>query len=89
VAEAVYLMCALTSTGCAVLLLRRYAAVRRRRGSGLLLWSSACFTGLALANSILFIDLVLFPEVDLSLVRATLGALSSVVLVIGLIWELE
>jgi hypothetical protein len=89
VAEAVYLLCALTSAGCAVLLLRHYAEVRSRRRGGLLLWSSVCFAGLALANMVLFVDLVLFPEVDLSLLRAALGALSSLVLVVGLIWECE
>ena len=88
-AELVYLLCALTSAGCAVLLLRRFAQVRSRRGSGLLLWSSVSFSGLAVANSVLFIDLVLFPSIDLSLLRAVVGAVSSVALVIGLIWELE
>jgi Family of unknown function (DUF5985) len=88
-AEAVYLLCALTSAGCAVLLLRRYRQVRARHGGGLLLWSSLCFSGLAVSNAILFVDLVLFPSVDLSLIRAAVGALSSVVLVIGLIWELD
>lgn len=88
-AEAVYLLCAMTSGACAILLSRRYLQVRPRRRGGLLLWSSLCFVGLALANAALFIDLVLFPDVDLSLVRASLNATSVTVLVIGLIWELE
>lgn len=88
-AEAVYLLCALTSAVCAVLLLRQFAEVRTQRRGGLLLWSSLCFTGLAVANAVLFLDLVLFPTVDLSLIRAALGAGSIVVLVIGLIWGLE
>ena len=88
-AEAVYLLCAVTSAACAILLLRRYGHVHQRRPVGLLLWSSLGFSGLALANTVLFVDLVLVPSVDLSLTRAAVNAISTVVLVIGLIWELE
>jgi hypothetical protein len=88
-AEVVYLLCAVTSATCAVLLLRRYGEVHRRRPVGLLLWSSLGFSGLAVANLVLFVDLVLVPSVDLSLVRAAVNAISTAVLVIALIWELE
>jgi hydrogenase/urease accessory protein HupE len=84
-AEAVYLLCALTSLWCAVALLRSYL----RRGTRLLLWSSLCFVGLAANNAILFVDLVLLPRVDLSLVRALIGATAILVLVIGLVWDTE
>lgn len=84
-AEAVYLLCALTSLWCAAALLRTY----RRRGTRLLLWSSLCFIGLAANNAMLFVDLVVLTSVDLSLVRAALGASATLMLVVGLVWDLE
>ena len=53
-ATAVYLLGALTSVACAVLLMRGYTRVRKR----LLLWSSLCFIGLSVSNILTFIDLV-------------------------------
>ncbi len=88
-AEIIYLLCAATSAGCAALLLRQYLRVRTRRYGGLLLWSSLCFTGLAIANAVLVLDLIVFPAIDLSLLRAAVSAGSIAALVIGLIWELE
>jgi len=82
-AEAVYVLCAVTSIVCAVLLLRGFRSSQLR----LLLWSSLCFVGLAVNNVLLLVDLILVPETDLALLRsaAALGALS--VLVFGLVWE--
>jgi len=85
VAEGVYLLCALMSAGCAVALLRTYITRRTR----LLLWSSLGFIGLAVNNAILFVDLVVLPTVDLSFARAAVGAAATMVLVIGLIWDIE
>jgi hypothetical protein len=83
-AEAVYLLCALTSLFCAVLLLRSYRDGRTR----LLLWSTICFFGLALNNALLVIDLVLFPNVvDLSVLRAAIAYASYCCLLGGLLWE--
>ena len=82
-AEAVYLLCALTSAGCAVMLLRSYLRTRTR----LLLWSSLCFIGLALNNVLLFIDRVIVPETDLSLPRNATALVALVLLVFGLIWD--
>jgi hypothetical protein len=87
VAETVYLLCALTSAACALLLLRQCRQVRSQRRSGLLMWSSLSFTGLAVTNAVLFIDLVLFPTVDLSLLRAALGAAATLALAIAMVWE--
>jgi len=85
-AEAVYLLCALMSAGCAVMLLRTYA----RRRSRILLWSSLGFVGLALNNALLFVDLVVLPpSVDLSTVRSGVGAVATLLLVIGLVWDVE
>jgi hypothetical protein len=82
-ASAVYLLCALASSFCAVLLVRSYARTRTR----LLLWSSLCFIGLTISNILLFVDLVIVPEIDLSLARSGTAFASIVLLVIGLVWE--
>ena len=79
----VYLLCALASLVCALLLMRGYRATRMP----LLFWSALCFFVLAVTNSLLFVDLGLFPQVDLSIWRSgiTLGAFS--LLLYGLIFE--
>jgi hypothetical protein len=85
-AEIVYILCALTSSACAFLLIRSYRENRTR----LLLWSSVCFVGLALNNLLLVLDLVVIgSQFDLAIVRSVtaLGAMLS--LVIGLIWEVR
>jgi hypothetical protein len=82
-ASVVYALCALTSGLCAVLLIRAYIASRAR----LLLWSSLSFVGLTCNNLLLFLDLIIFPTVDLSLYRSLLSAGSVMVLLFGLIWD--
>jgi len=82
-AEAVYILCALTSLFCAGLLIRSYRARRTR----LLLWSSLCFIGLALNNALLVIDVMLVPNTDLSWLRTSVAAVAMVLLLVGLIWE--
>lgn len=82
-ATIVYLLCALTSIACAVLLLRGYAASRVR----LLLWGGLCFAGLALNNVLLFVDLGLAPELDLSVWRSLPALAGLLLLVYGLIWD--
>jgi hypothetical protein len=84
-AEAVYVLCAATSIVCAVLLFRTY----RRRRSRLLLWSSVAFIGLAINNLLLFVDLVLAREVDLSVWRNATALVALMVLLFGLIWDAE
>jgi hypothetical protein len=81
--EMVYLLCAATSVTCAVLLLRGYLRQRTR----LLLWSSLCFGLLAFNNTLLFIDLIMAPSVDLSLWRGVTALAGVSVLLFGLIWE--
>lgn len=82
-AATVYIIGVLTSIACAVLLLRGYFRVRNK----LLLWSGLCFAGLACSNFLIFVDLVLVPEVDLYLYRLTTAAIAMAVLLYGLIWE--
>jgi hypothetical protein len=77
----VYILCGATSGVCAFLLLRHY----RRSRAPLLFWSGVCFVCFALSNVLLFVDLVLVPNIDLSLYRnlATLFGLG--LLLYGLI----
>jgi hypothetical protein len=82
-AEAVYILCALTSMSCAWLLWRRYLANRTQ----LLLWSSVCFLGLAINNVILFADLMIVPDTDLSMLRHVTALLALSAFVYGLIVE--
>lgn len=84
-APAVYILGAITTLICAVLLLRGYFASRKK----LLLWSSCCFFGLSVSNILLFVDLVLLPDVDLYFWRLLTAALAMLVLLWGLIWEGE
>jgi hypothetical protein len=80
---AVYALCAVTSIACAWLLLRGYARSRVR----LLLWSGLCFVGLAINNVLLFVDIRLLPQVDLSMVRSLPALAGVVILIYGLVWE--
>lgn len=82
-AETVYVLCALTSTACAVLLLRGFLRSRTH----LLFWSSLCFVGLAINNVLLFVDLVVVLNVDLSVWRSAIALVAMTVLVFGFIWE--
>jgi Family of unknown function (DUF5985) len=86
VAGAVYILCALTSILCAILLLRGYRATRTR----LLFWASLCFVLLALNNVILYVDLVVLPAsspIDLFWYRNAAALAGMMVLVFGLVWE--
>ena len=67
--ELVYALCALASCLCALLLVRSY----RRNRVRLVLWASLCFAGLALNNLLLFVDLVVVPEIDLSALRSVVA----------------
>jgi hypothetical protein len=68
---------------CALLLLRAYGTSRKR----LLLWSGICFLGLAISNLLVFVDLVIFPAIDLYRWRLLTAAVSMLILLYGLIWE--
>jgi len=85
VAEIVYILGAIVSLCCGVLLLRSYSHVRK----GLLLWSGLCFCGLAISNGLIFVDLVIFPQTNLYPLRLGTAAASMLLLLYGLIWESE
>ena len=82
-APTVYILGALTSPCCSFLLLRNYVQVRKK----LLLWSGLCFAGLAISNLLVFVDLVMLPDVDLYHLRLGTAAVAMILLLYGLIWE--
>lgn len=84
-AASVYVLCALTSFACAVLLLRGYG----QRGARLLLWSGLGFVGFAVGNVMLVMDAVVLPERDLSLFRSLPVLAGLAVLIYGLIWDTQ
>lgn len=81
IAQLVYMLCGLTSIGCAILLFRSYHANRTR----LLFWSGLFFGLVAVSNILLFVDLVLVPQVDLSILRTAITTGAHLMLVFGLI----
>ncbi|WP_211218651.1 DUF5985 family protein [Thermithiobacillus tepidarius DSM 3134] len=85
IAELVYVLSAATSLACAVLLLRGFLQSRVR----LLLWSGLCFLGLAANNALIYVDLVIIPDVDLSVWRISAALVGMMLLLYGLIWDTE
>jgi len=77
---------AITVALCALLLLRAYVKVKTR----LLLWSGLCFAGLTVSNVLVFIDLALIgPHTSLYSLRLAVAAVSTLLLVYGLVFESE
>jgi hypothetical protein len=68
-----------------VLLFRAYS----RSGVRLLLWSALCFVGLSVANVLLFLDLAVYPDVDLRVWRLAASLAGLLFLLYGFIWEAE
>ena len=82
---AIYLLCIFTSVVCTWLLV---AAFRRQRES--LLFSSALSFGfLTLNNLLVFTDLIMLPQIDLSLARALSALGAGLVLLGGIIWGIK
>ncbi len=84
-ASFVYVLCAATAGGCALLLLRGYLRSRSR----LLMWSTLCFAAMALDNSLLFVDRVIYPAETMFALRRLLTLAGVMALLYGLIWEAE
>lgn len=80
---AVYLLCAVASLVCALLLTRAYRATR----VPLLLWAALCFFLLVAANSLLFLDFIVFPQIDLAPWRSAVTLAALGLLLYGLIFE--
>ena len=83
-APIVYSLCFLASSVCAWLLGRSYARSRVQ----LLLWSCVSFLFLAAANLMLVLDLLVFPEGDLRLLRLLLALGAAGTLIFAFIWNL-
>ena len=81
----VYVLCAVTSFTCAVLLLRAYRAARAR----LLLWSGLCFAGFFVNAVLVIVHLRVVPATDLSVWRALPSVAGLACLLYGMIWEAE
>ena len=80
--QAVYMLCALTSLGCTLLLIGRY----RKTRVDLLFWSAIAFLLITLTNILLFVDLVILGAgVDLTLIRNGSTLLGTILLLYGLI----
>jgi drug/metabolite transporter (DMT)-like permease len=82
-AAVVYILCAVLSLACSILLYRGF----QKNNFRMLFWSSLGFLGFALNNVLLFVDMITGPELDLSIVRTLPALLGMVVLIYGLIQE--
>ena len=82
---AIYLLCFLTSSACALLLARNYARTRVR----ILLWSALCFTFLGANNALLVVDILILPDADFRIARLLLLLAAVSVLLAGFAWDLE
>ena len=77
----IYGLCAVTALLCAGHLLCAYGRTRYR----LLLWSGLCFVGLTATNTLLVLDKIVWPAVDLSPLRHSVTLVAMLVLLYGLI----
>lgn len=82
---ALYILAVASSGTCATLLLRAYLHRRVR----LLMWSAICFMGLTVNNIALFVDLVIFPQIDLRLARLVPALIGMLCLLYGFIYDAE
>lgn len=81
----IYLLCLITSVICLALLARGYLRTRVK----LLLWSSLAFVAYAVNNFFLFLDVVMFPNIDLMPVRVVSAAAGVAIMFYGLAWETD
>jgi hypothetical protein len=79
----IFILCALTSLTCSVLLFRAFWRGKTR----LLMWSGLCFLGLALNNALLYVDVLVVPNIDLSVVRTIPALVGIICLIYGLIMD--
>ncbi len=81
----VYFLCFVSSGLCAYLLVTGFWRNREK----LLLWSAICFCLLAVNNLLVFVDIVLLPEIDLMPWRSLTAFAGVAALLYGFIWEIE
>ena len=85
VQSAVYLLCSLTSFVAMLLVYRSYLQNRSR----LLLWTALAFVALAGNNILLFVDVVLLPDISLLVLRHLISLTAVGLLLYGFVWELD
>lgn len=83
-AELVYILCILTSLACAVLLLKAFFKNR----ISLLFWSSICFFFLSISNVMLICDLIIYPNVNLTVWRVLPALLGVSILISRFVWDI-
>lgn len=81
----VYILCFVTCTVCATLLIRAWTRTRTR----MLLWTAASLVLLAVNNFLVIADLLIFPGADLTTWRSVAALAAGLTLVVGFIWEAE
>lgn len=79
----IYLLCALTSLACAVLLHQS----ARRAGSRMLFWCGLCFWLMSLASALVIVDHYVITGVELWPLRHGTSLVAVAVLLYGLIFE--
>jgi hypothetical protein len=79
---AIYLLCAATAFACSLLMARGW----RRTRVPLLLAVALAFAGFAAENVVLFVDVVIFPELDLAWPRTAFALAGVLSLISGCIW---
>ncbi len=81
----VFLICVATSLVCMWLLFRGW----RRTQTRLLFWSALCFVFLAANNVLVFVDVIMLPQIDLRALRLAASLCAVAVLLWGLVWEAD
>ena len=81
----IYGLCACTSGLCAWLLFQAHG----QSGQRLLFWSGLFFAITTFNNLFLVFDKLVFPMVDLSVLRYTVSLVALIILLRGLIFEVE
>lgn len=79
----IYALCAVTSTLCAVLLLRSYFDSRYR----LLLWAGLCFVALTINNLLMITDKIIFSQEHMLTLRLSVSLAALFFLLYGLIFD--
>ncbi len=81
----VYILCALTSLICAILLFRSYRSVQTR----MIFWTALCFFLIFVNNILMILDTVVFPgpAIDLSPYRLATSIVAGVSITYGLVWD--
>jgi hypothetical protein len=82
-AQTVYILCAVTCLTCTGLLLRNYTRTRNR----LVFWCGLCFLLLSISNTLIFVDLILLPQISLLSLRHGITLTGLILLLYGLIRE--